>query len=31
MAVGNIKNEGIRLVERAKEELELTEGVGYVQ
>ena len=31
MAVGNIKNEGIRLVERAKQELELTEGVGYVQ
>ena len=31
MAVGNIKNEGIRLVERAKKELELTEGVGYVQ
>ena len=31
MAVGNIKNEGIRLVERAKKELKLTEGVGYVQ
>lgn len=31
MAVGNIKNEGIRLVERVKKEMELTKGVGYVQ
>ncbi len=31
MAVGNIKNEGIQLVERAKRELKQTEGVGYVQ